>query len=172
MNMNKIDRIRLQIEELRTEMSREIEASKISNALGDIVNSDFDKIDDSYSLYPRNERSVFTFGLPRGVGKTRFIVDQAKNNENMSVIWFNNFQTFQRILSEEKDFPKDRCIILWGSTINIPVGIRFSKPITQILVDEYQKLSGENLSRIVDDCYTLNQDNTEIKIIRVGTPPL
>ena len=170
--MNRIDRIRLQIEDLRAEMSREIEASKISNALRDIVNPDFDKIDDSYSLYPRNERSVFTFGLPRGVGKTRFIVDQAKNNENMSVIWFNNFQTYQRILSEEKDFPKDRCIILHGSAIDLPRGIVLEKPITQILIDEYQKLSGKSLSRIVDDCYTLNQDNTDIKIIRVGTPTL
>lgn len=170
--MNKINRILTQIHELEEELSREIEVSKISNALSDIVNVDLDKIDDSYSLYPRNERSVFTFGLPRGSGKTRFIVDQAKNNENMSVIWFNNFQTYQRILSEEKDFPKDRCIVLWGSTIDIPVGIRFSKPITQILVDEYQKLSGENLLLIIDDCECTNRERTEIKIIRVGTPPL
>ncbi len=170
--MNKINRILTQIHELEEELSREIEVSKISNALSDIVNVDLDKIDDSYSLYPRNERSVFTFGLPRGSGKTRFIVDQAKNNENMSVIWFNNFQTYQRIISEEKDFPKDRCIVLWGSAIDIPVGIRFSKPITQILVDEYQKLSGENLALIVDDCECANRERTEIKIIRVGTPPL
>lgn len=162
----------MQIEELRAEMSREIEASKISNALSDIVNVDLDKIDDSYSLYPRNESSVFTFGLPRGVGKTRFIVDQAKNNENISVIWFNNFQTYQRILREENDFPKDRCIVLWGSAIDIPDGIRFSKPITQILVDEYQNLSGENLALIADNCEYANRERTEIKIIRVGTPPL
>ena len=90
----------------------------------------------------------------------------------MSVIWFNNFQTYQRILSEEKDFPEDRCIILWGSAIDIPVGIRFSKPITQILVDEYQNLSGENVALIVDDCEYTNRERTEIKIIRVGTPPL
>ena len=170
--MNKINRIQTQIHELEEELSREIEVSKISNALGDIVNVNFDKIDDSYSLYPRNERSVFTFGLPRGTGKTRFIVDQAKNNENMSVIWFNDYQTYQRIRNEEKDFPKDRCIVLWGSTIDIPVGVRLSKPITQILVDEYQKLSGENLALIVDDCECANRERTEIKIIRVGTPPL
>ena len=170
--MNKINRILTQIHELEEELSREIEVSKISNALSDIVNVDLDKIDDSYSLYPRIERSVFTFGLPRGSGKTRFIVDQAKNNENMSVIWFNNFQTYQCILSEEKDFPEDRCIILWGSAIDIPVGIRFSKPITQILVDEYQKLSRENLALIVHDCDCANRERTEIKIIRVGTPPL
>ena len=170
--MNKINRILTQIHELEEELSREIEASKISNALSDIVNSDLDTIDDSYSVYPLNERSVFTFGLPRGTGKTRFLIDQAKNNENMSVIWFNNFPIYQRILSEEKDFPKDRCIILWGSAIDIPVGIRFSKPITQILVDEYQKLSGENLALIVDDCECANRERTEIKIIRVGTPPL
>lgn len=170
--MNKINRILTQIHELEEELSREIEVSKISNALSDIVNVDFVKIDDSYSLYPISERSVFTFGLPRGSGKTRFIVDQAKNNENTSVIWFNNYQTYQRILSEERDFPKDRCIVLWGSTIDIPVGIRFSKPITQILVDEYQKLSGEKLALIVDDCECANRERTEIKIIRVGTPPL
>ena len=170
--MNKINRILTQIHELEEELARELETTQIAAALKTIVNSNLENIDDSYSLYPRNERSVFTFGLPRGVGKTRFIVDQAKNNENMSVIWFNNFQTFQRILSEEKDFPKDRCIILHGSAIYLPRGIVLEKPITQILIDEYQKLSGKGLSRIVDDCYTLNQDNTDIKIIRVGTPPL
>ena len=162
----------MHIEESKRELARLMAISQINESLAGIVNSDFDKIDDSYSLYPRNERSVFTFGLPRGTGKTRFIVDQAKNNENMSVIWFNNFQTYQRILSEEKDFPKDRCIILWGSAIDIPIGIRFSKPITQILVDEYQKLSGENLALIIDDCECTNRERTEIKIIRVGTPPL
>lgn len=170
--MNKINRILTQIRELEEELARELETTQIAAALKTIVNSNLENIDDSYSLYPRNERSVFTFGLPRGVGKTRFIVDQAKNNENMSVIWFNNFQTYQCILSEEKDFPKDRCIILHGSAIDLPRGIVLEKPITQILIDEYQKLSGKSLSRIVDDCYTLNQDNTEIKIIRVGTPPL
>ena len=170
--MNKINRLVMHIEESKRELARLMAISQINESLAGIVNSDFDKIDDSYSLYPRNERSVFTFGLPRGTGKTRFIVDQAKNNENMSVIWFNNFQTYQRILSEEKDFPKDRCIILWGSAIDIPVGIRFSKPITQILVDEYQKLSGENLALIIDDCECTNRERTEIKIIRVGTPPL
>ena len=170
--MNKINRILTQIHELEEELARELETTQIAAALKTIVNSTLENIDDSYSLYPRNERSVFTFGLPRGVGKTRFIVDQAKNNENMSVISFNIFQTFQRILSEEKDFPKDRCIILWRSTINIPVGIRFSKPITQILVDEYQKLSGENLALIIDDCECANRERTELKIIRVGTPPL
>lgn len=170
--MNKINRILTQIHELEEELARELETTQIAAALKTIVNSNLENIDDSYSLYPRNERSVFTFGLPRGTGKTRFIVDQAKNNENMSVIWFNNFQTYQCILSEEKDFPKDRCIILWGSTIDIPVGIRFGKPITQILVDEYQKLSGENLASIIDDCECINRERTEIKIIRVGTPPL
>lgn len=170
--MNKINRILTQIHELEEELVREIETTQIATALKTIVNSNLENIDDSYSLYTRNERSVFTFGLPLGVGKTRFIVDQAKNNENMSVIWFNNFQTYQRILSEERDFPKDRCIVLWGSTIDIPVGIRFSKPITQILVDEYQKLSGEKLALIVDDCECANRERTEIKIIRVGTPPL
>ena len=170
--MNKINRLVMHIEESKRELARLMAISQINESLAGIVNSDFDKIDDSYSLYPRNERSVFTFGLPRGTGKTRFIVDQAKNNENMSVIWFNNFQTYQRILSEEKDFPEDRCIILWGSAIDIPVGIRFSKPITQILVDEYQKLSGENLALIIDDCECTNRERTEIKIIRVGTPPL
>ena len=170
--MNKINRLVMHIEESKRELARLMAISQINESLAGIVNSDFDKIDDSYSLYPRNERSVFTFGLPRGTGKTRFIVDQAKNNENMSVIWFNNFQTYQRILSEEKDFPEDRCIILWGSAIDIPVGIRFSKPITQILVDEYQKLSGENLALIIDDCECANRERTEIKIIRVGTPPL
>lgn len=170
--MNKINRILTQIHELEEELAREIETTQIATALKTIVNSNLENIDDSYSLYPLNESSVFTFGLPRRVGKTRFIVDQAKNNENMSVIWFNNFQTYQRILSEERDFPKDRCIVLWGSTIDIPVGIRFSKPITQILVDEYQKLSGEKLALIVDDCECINRERTEIKIIRVGTPPL
>ena len=170
--MNKINRLVMHIEESKRELARLMAISQINESLAGIVNSDFDKIDDSYSLYPRNERSVFTFGLPRGTGKTRFIVDQAKNNENMSVIWFNNFQTYQRILSEEKDFPKDRCIILWGSAIDIPIGIRFSKPITQILVDEYQKLSGENLALIIDDCECTNRERTEIKIIRVGTPHL
>ena len=170
--MNKINRILTQIHELEEELARELETTQIAAALKTIVNSNLENIDDSYSLYPRNERSVFTFGLPRGVGKTRFIVDQAKNNENISVIWFNNFQTYQRIIREERDFPKDRCIILHGSAIDLPRGIVLEKPITQILIDEYQKLSGESLSRIVDDCYTLNQDNTEIKIIRVGTPPL
>ncbi len=170
--MNKINRILTQIHELEEELARELETTQIAAALKTIVNSNLENIDDSYSLYPRNERSVFTFGLPRGVGKTRFIVDQAKNNENMSVIWFNNFQTYQCILSEEKDFPKDRCIILHGSAIDLPRGIVLEKPITQILVDEYQKLSGKSLSRIVDDCYTLNRERTEIKIIRVGTPPL
>lgn len=170
--MNKINRILTQIHELEEELAREIETTQIATALKTIVNSNLENIDDSYSLYPISERSVFTFGLPRGSGKTRFIVDQAKNNENMSVIWFNNFQTYQRILSEERDFPKDRCIVLWGSTIDIPVGIRFSKPITQILVDEYQKLSGEKLALIVDDCECINRERTEIKIIRVGTPPL
>lgn len=170
--MNKINRLVMHIEETKRELARLMAISQINESLAGIVNSDLDTIDDSYSVYPLNERSVFTFGLPRGTGKTRFIVDQAKNNENMSVIWFNNFQTYQRILSEEKDFPKDRCIILWGSAIDIPVGIRFSKPITQILVDEYQKLSGENLALIVDDCECANRERTEIKIIRVGTPPL
>lgn len=170
--MNKINRIRTQIHELKEELAREIETTQIATALKTIVNSNLENIDDSYSLYPFNESSVFTFGLPRGVGKTRFIVDQAKNNENTSVIWFNNYQTYQRILHEEKDFPNDRCIVLWGSTIDIPVGIRFSKPITQILVDEYQKLSGEKLALIVDDCECINRERTEIKIIRVGTPPL
>ena len=170
--MNIINRILTQIHELEEELARELETTQIAAALKTIVNSNLENIDDSYSLYPRNERSVFTFGLPRGVGKTRFIVDQAKNNENMSVIWFNNFQTYQRIIREERDFPKDRCIILHGSAIDLPRGIVLEKPITQILIDEYQKLSGESLSRIVDDCYTLNQDNTNIKIIRVGTPPL
>ena len=170
--MNKINRILTQIHELEEELVRELEKQEIATALNTIVNSNLENIDDSYSLYPRNERSVFTFGLPRGSGKTRFIVDQAKNNENTSVIWFNNYQTYQRIRNEEKDFPKDRCIVLWGSTIDIPAGIRFSKPITQILVDEYQKLSGENLALIVDDCECANRERTEIKIIRVGTPPL
>lgn len=170
--MNRIDRIQMQIEELRAEMSREIETTQIATALKTIVNSNLENIDDSYSLYPFNESSVFTFGLPRGVGKTRFIVDQAKNNENTSVIWFNNFQTYQRILREENDFPKDRCIILWGSAIDLPGGIRFIKPITQILVDEYQNLSGENLALIADKCEYANRERTEIKIIRVGTPPL
>lgn len=170
--MNKINRILTQIHELEEELAREIETTQIATALKTIVNSNLENIDDSYSLYPISERSVFTFGLPRGSGKTRFIVDQAKNNENTSVIWFNNYQTYQRILHEEKDFPNDRCIVLWGSTIDIPVGIRFSKPITQILVDEYQKLSGEKLALIVDDCECINRERTEIKIIRVGTPPL
>lgn len=170
--MNRIDRIQMQIEELRAEMSREIEASKISNALSDIVNVDLDKIDDSYSLYPRNESSVFTFGLPRGTGKTKFLIDQVKANKNSTVIWFNNHQTLQRVLNEYKDFPKDRCIILRGSAIDLPRGVVIEKPITQILIDEYQNLSGENLFRIVDACYLINRDKTDIKIIRVGTPPL
>ena len=170
--MNKINRILTQIHELEEELARELETTQIATALKTIVNSNLENIDDSYSLYPISESSVFTFGLPRGTGKTKFLIDQVKANKNSTVIWFNNQQTLQRVLNEYKDFPKDRCIILRGSAIDLPRGVVIEKPITQILIDEYQNLSGENLFRIVDACYLINRDKTDIKIIRVGTPPL
>ena len=170
--MNKINRILTQIHELEEELARELETTQIATALKTIVNSNLENIDDSYSLYPISESSVFTFGLPRGTGKTKFLIDQVKANKNSTVIWFNNQQTLQRVLNECKDFPKDRCIILRGSAIDLPRGVVIEKPITQILIDEYQNLSGENLFRIVDACYLINRDKTDIKIIRVGTPPL
>lgn len=170
--MNKINRILTQIHELEEELARELETTQIATALNTIVNSNLENIDDSYSLYPISESSVFTFGLPRGTGKTKFLIEQVKANKNSTVIWFNNQQTLQRVLNEYKDFPKDRCIILRGSAIDLPRGVVLEKPITQILIDEYQNLSGENLFRIVDACYLINRDKTVIKIIRVGTPPL
>lgn len=170
--MNKINRILTQIHELEEELARELETTQIASALKTIVNSNLENIDDSYSLYPISESSVFTFGLPRGTGKTKFLIDQVKANKNSTVIWFNNHQTLLRVLNEYEDFPKDRCIILLGSAIDLPRGVVIEKPITQILIDEYQNLSGENLFRIVDACYLINRDKTDIKIIRVGTPPL
>lgn len=170
--MNKINRILTQIHELEEELVRELEKQEIATALNTIVNSNLENIDDSYSLYPISESSVFTFGLPRGTGKTNFLIEQVKSNKNSTVIWFNNHQILQRVLNEYKDFPKDRCIILRGSAIDLPRGVVLEKPITQILIDEYQKLSGESLFRIVDACHLINRDKTDIKIIRVGTPPL
>ncbi len=169
--MKKIVRIINQINELKEYLEREIEVLQLNEYMNSIVNINRDKIDDQYSLMPLNERSVFTFGLPRGVGKTKFIIDQANTNENLSVIWVNNSQSLGSLTSDE-DLTLDRCIMLYGSFIDIP-RVLSDKPITQILVDEYQKLSGENLIRIYNDCVRFNRGkDVEIKIIRVGTPHL
>ena len=152
-------------------LEREIEVLQLIEYLNSIVNNNRDKIDDPYLMKPLNERSVFTFGLPRGVGKTKFIIDQAQSNENTSVIWVNNSQSLGNITSDE-DLPHDRCILLYGSFVSLPRGLR-GKPITRILIDEYQKLSEENLIRIYDECVQFNRGaDVDIKIIRVGTPHL
>lgn len=172
--MSKIVRVKKQINELKEcieYLEREIEVSQLIEYMNSIVNINLDNIDDPYSLMPLNERSVFTFGLPRGVGKTKFIIDQANSNENTSVIWVNNSQFLGNITSDE-DLPLDRCIMLYGSFVSLPRGLS-GKPITRILIDEYQKLSGENLIRIYDECVQFNRGaDVEIKIIRVGTPHL
>ena len=170
--MNKINRILTQIHELEEELARELETTQIATALKTIVNSNLENIDDSYSLYPISESSVFTFGLPRGTGKTKFLIDQAKANKNSTVMWFNNYQTLRRVLIEDEEILSNRCYFIHGSAIDLPRGDFIEKPITQILIDEYQKLSGESLLRIVNACYRINRDKTAIKIIRVGTPPL
>lgn len=173
------------IERLRKERARENFRHQsmvvVKQAMDSIMIQDSTVIHDDIELFPFDDRSVFTFGLPRGYGKTTFLLDRLRKNCSMfyTILVVPNHQLASRIFLEEKLINFSRCLITTPQQIfqrlHIKELIGVNELIGEILVDEYDRVDRGLIEELVEFSHKHNSKiapKQKLTVIRVGTPKL
>lgn len=167
------------IERLRKERARENFRHQsmvvVKQAMDSIMNQDSTVIHDDIELFPFDDRSVFTFGLPRGYGKTTFLLDRLRKNCSMffTIMVVPNNQSARRIVLEEDFINFSRCLVTTPQQ-NIQ-RLHINEPIGEILVDEYDRIDRGFIEKLVEFSHNHNSKFTlkqKLTVVRVGTPRL
>lgn len=167
------------IERLRKERARENFRHQsmvvVKQAMDSIMNQDSTVIHEDIELFPFDDRSVFTFGLPRGYGKTTFLLDRLRKNCSMffTIMVVSNHQLAKRIVLEEENVNFSRCLIITPQQ-NIQ-RLHINEPIGEILVDEYDRVDRGFIEELVEFSHNHNSKiapKQKLTVIRVGTPKL
>ena len=167
------------IERLRKERARENFRHQsmvvVKQAMNSIMDQDSTVIHDDIKLFPFDDRSVFTFGLPRGYGKTTFVLDRLRKNCSMfyTILVVPYHQQAARILLEEELINFSRCLITTPQQ-NIK-RLHINEPIGEILVDEYDRIDRGFIEELVEFANINNSKfdkKQKLTVVRVGTPKL
>jgi hypothetical protein len=167
------------IERLRKERARENFRHQsmvvVKQAMDSILNQDSTVIHDDIELFPFDDRSVFTFGLPRGYGKTTFLLDRLRKNCSMfyTILAVPNHQLARRIVLEEERINFSRCLITTPQQ-NFQ-RLHINELIGEILVDEYDRIDRGFIEELVEFSHIHNSKiapKQKLTVIRVGTPKL
>ena len=168
-------KLRFVRQEKEKETFRRDSVQQASNALSTILNQNPLLICPDLPSFPVHERSVYTFGFPRGFGKTTFLLNRLRKNATKfySIVIVPTFQEAERIVREEVWIDWSRCLV---STRFLDIRqLVIREPIGEILIDEYQEVDEEFIRLLVG---YVNIHNTKfdsdisLKIIRIGTPRL
>lgn len=169
---NAIERLR---EERARENFRQQSMVVVKQAMNSIMDQDSIVIHDDIELFPFDDRSVFTFGLPRGYGKTTFLLDRLRKNCSLfyTILVVPQYQQAKRILLEEELINFSRCLITTPQQ-NIQ-RLHINEPIGEILVDEYERIDRGFIEELVEFSHKHNSKiapKHKLTVIRVGTPKL
>ena len=168
-------KLRFVRQEKEKETFRRDSVQQASNALSTILNQNPLLICPDLPSFPVHERSVYTFGFPRGFGKTTFLLNRLRKNASKfyTIMVVPSHQSAQRIVREEENIDWSRCLVTTPEQNISRLYIR--EPIGEILVDDYDMIDPEFVVRMIDFVLTNNrkiEHALELKIIRVGTPKL
>ena len=169
-NRAKFLRIERVKEEFRLDSLR-----SVSSAVDVILDQQPEAIYEDIDLLPLQESSVYTFGFPRGYGKTTFLVNRLRKNASKfyTIRVVPSYQSAERIVREEENINWSRCLVTTPEQNISRLCVR--GPIGEILVDDYDMIDPEFVVRMIDFVLTNNRKIERTlgpKIIRVGTPKL
>lgn len=170
---NTIERLRK--ERVQENFRRRQSMDVVKQAMDSIMNQDSTVIHDDVELFPFDDRSVFTFGLPRGYGKTTFLLDRLRKNCSMffTIMVVPNIQSARRIVLEEDFINFSRCLVTTPQQ-NIQ-RLHINEPIGEILVDDYDRIDREYIEQLVEFSHIHNSriaPKQKLTVVRVGTPRL
>ena len=173
-----IDALERRLQFVRQEKEKETyrrdSVQQVSNALSTILNQNPLLICPDLPSFQVHERSVYTFGMPRGFGKTSFVLDRVRRNQSKfyTIIWVPNKSFAERIIHEESDINLSRCLFISGDYCLRQLNIH--EPIGEILIDEYEYMPSAYLRQLYDCVCHHNAKfgKNDVSIVRVGTPKL